>query len=425
MSATPSLVFLLDTPNIWRGQALAGTPARVLALAEHGHRAGATVTLALCDRGADYGTPADWTFDTLLVNPADFYYTEWLARALEPVPADFLVMCEAESLLAAGRQLAEQLGARLVYDVHDDEAALAASLGEPPEIVDRYESTQRAALAIADYVIVSTRHEAEMADGLVIPDRSALLPNGADPHQRTDWGPDDSSATLVFLGNLFYEPNARALTAIRTVVLPPLRAAGVDARVRVVGRGPADMTQPAENIEFTGRVDTVDEALRGATVALAPLTAGSGAKMKVLDYLAAGLPVLGTSEAVSGLPPEHPGVVVENDLSAWPSVLAELLRAPTRLRELGRVGRECVERELSWQQVGTDLLRHTHRWLSSPFPTARSDDEVSRPPNMPRWFADHVGHNALGEPKTTMPGRPRWLRNTRHVNPTAAHMERG
>lgn len=424
MIASPSLVFLLDTPNIWRGRALAGTPARVLALAEHGHRAGATVTLALCDRGADYGPPADWPFDALLVNPADFYQPEWLARVLEPVPADFLVMCEAEALTAAGRQLAELLGARLVYDVHDDEAALAASLGEPPEVVGRYEATQRAALKVADYVIVSTRHEARMAAAHVVSDRTALLPNGADPHQRTCWGPETGSATLVFLGNLYYAPNARALDAIRSVVLRSLWAAGIDARVRVIGHGPAEATQPAEGIDFIGRVDTIDEALRGATLALAPLTAGSGAKMKVLDYLAAGLPVLGTSEAVSGLPPEHPGVVVENDLHAWPSVLAGLLRDPITLRELGREGRECVERELSWQQIGTDLLRHAHSWLSSS-PAARRPDTVAHAPSLPRWFADHAGHNALGEPRTTTPGCPRWLHNARHEVPAAAQQEHG
>jgi hypothetical protein len=66
MSVTPDLVFLLDTPNVWQGRALAGTPARVLGLAEHSHRAGAAVTLVLCDRGADYGAAADWPVDVLL-----------------------------------------------------------------------------------------------------------------------------------------------------------------------------------------------------------------------------------------------------------------------------------------------------------------------------------------------------------------------
>jgi hypothetical protein len=146
--------------------------------------------------------------------------------------------------------------------------------------------------------------------------------------------------------------------------------------------------------------------------------------MKVLDYLAAGLPVLGTSEAVSGLPPDHPGVVVEDDLSAWPPVLADLLQDPIALQQLGREGRECIERELSWQQIGTNLLRQMHEWLSSP-PDERRQAAVTSPPNLPRWFKDHADHNALGEPQTTTPGKPRWLRRAAEQTPMPAHQERG
>ncbi|MGH3570028.1 MAG: hypothetical protein ACRDRH_29255 [Pseudonocardia sp.] len=124
------MTFLLDTPNVWRGLALAGTPARVLGLAEYSYRAGAAATLVLCDRGADYGVAEDWPCDVLLVHPADFYSVGQLARSMESVPVDFLSICEAESLLAMGRTLSRVLDARLVYDVHDDEAGVAFSLGE-------------------------------------------------------------------------------------------------------------------------------------------------------------------------------------------------------------------------------------------------------------------------------------------------------
>ena len=423
MTAAPRLVFLLDTPNVWRGRALAGTPARVLGLAGHSHHAGAAVTLALCDRGADYGTASDWPCDVLLVHPDDFSAPSSLARMLEPANADFLLMCEAEALTAAGRDLAGLLNARLVYDVHDDEAAVATSLGEPPEVAGRYGATQQAALRAADYVIVSTRNEAGMAMTAEVPAaRTALLPNGADPRQRTCWGPETGAATLVFLGNLYYQPNARAVTIIRSTILPALRASGVDARVRVVGRGPAALARPGEQIEFTGRVDTINQALRGVTMALAPLTAGSGAKMKVLDYMAAGLPVMGTSEAVTGLPPGHPGVVVSDDLSAWPTLLAALLRDPAKLLEIGRAGRDCVERELSWQQIGTDLVRHARTWLTAGLPgmparTAHLDVRI------PRWLADHASQGALGDPQVTRPGRPRWLRRGHGATGTAVLSE--
>lgn len=411
VSRSPALIFLLDTPNVWRGRALAGTPARVLALAEHAQRAGARVTLVLCDRGADYGEETDWPFKVVLVHPADYYATGMLARTLEAVPVDFLAVCEAESLVTMGRELAHLLDTRLVYDVHDDEAALAFSLGEPPEVVRRYAASQQAALAIADYVIVSTRHEAALAQTARIQGtRLAMLPNGADVRHSTCWGPTVDAHTLVFVGNLYYEPNARAMAAIRTMIIPVLRAAGIDVRARVIGRGPDELTQPTEGIEFTGRVDTINDALQGATIALAPLTAGSGAKMKVVDYLAAGLPVLGTREAVTGLPEGHPGVVVHDDLRAWPSLLTTLLRDSSALRRIGRDGRQCVERGLSWQQLGADLLRQAHSWLT----TEPAELPANASPNagqfsVPRWLADHAGHRVLGEPQMTTPGGPRWL----------------
>ncbi|MGH3567097.1 MAG: glycosyltransferase family 4 protein [Pseudonocardia sp.] len=273
-----------------------------------------------------------------------------------------------------------------------------------------YEAIQRAALDVTDYVFVSTRHEAGLVRKAGIDNaRTAMLPNGADPDQHTCWGPELNTATLVFVGNLYYEPNARAVEVIRTTILPSLRAQGLDAHVRVIGRGPTELTTPAEGLEFTGRVDSINGALRGATLALAPLTAGSGAKMKVLDYLAAGLPVLGTSEAVTGLSTNHPGVVVEDDLSVWPSMLAALLRDRIALREIGTDGRLSVERELSWQHIGSNLLRHIHIWLATPAPEL-SRKAATGALSVPRWLVEHTGHNALGSPEITRPGQPHWLR---------------
>jgi glycosyltransferase involved in cell wall biosynthesis len=373
------------------------------------------VTLVLCDRGADYGTVADWPHDVLLVHPNDFYAPVALAQTLEPLSTDFVLLCEAEALVSIGIELARLLDAWLVYDVHDDEAGVAASLGEPPEVVGRYEATQQAALHVADFVVVSTRHEAEMATIAQVPSAcTVLLPNGADPDRRTCWGPDTDTATLVFVGNLYYQPNALAVATIRDAILPVLRENDIKASVRIVGRGPSALAQPADGIEFTGRVDTINDALCGATLALAPLTAGSGAKMKVLDYMAAGLPVVGTSEAVTGLPPGHPGVVVNDDLRAWPSLLAALLRDPTALREIGHGGRTCIERELSWQRIGTNLVRHAQTWRSVP-PSAPKIETVREEARIPRWLADHATQGALGDAATARPGVPRWLRHNAHT----------
>src|SRR5690606_39337161 len=94
-------------------------------------------------------------FQLPFVPPTDFYTPNALAGLLDLAPVHFVVLCEAESLVSIGRALARLLDARLVYDVHDDDAAVAASLGEPAETVEGHATIQRVALRTADNVIRS------------------------------------------------------------------------------------------------------------------------------------------------------------------------------------------------------------------------------------------------------------------------------
>jgi glycosyltransferase involved in cell wall biosynthesis len=414
VSGRPCVVHVLDTPNVVRGTARAGTPARVLGLVEHGARAGARSVLALCDRGADYGTAADWAFPVLLVHPDDFYDPGALARTIGAAVStrvDLVVGCESESLAVLGAPVARALGARLVFDVHDDEAVLAQSLGEPAREVTRLAAVQAAAVAASDKVIVSTRHERDLVRALGAAEADlVLLPNGVDAARRPCWGPDVTARTLAFLGNMFYEPNARAARFAVEELVPGLRDLGAAARLRLVGQGPGPRGPVGGDVEFTGRVEDLDAALSGASLALAPLDAGSGAKMKVLDYLAAGLPVLGTSQAVTGLSREHPGVLVEDDLTRWPRMVADLLADPARLRDLGSLGRESVESgPLSWPRIGADLVSAARLWSSGPLAAPDHRGTCAGGLAEPRWQREHRRHDALGTPSSTAPGRPVWL----------------
>jgi hypothetical protein len=62
---------------------------------------------------------------------------------------------------------------------------------------------------------------------------------GVPVDERTVWWPATDALTLLFVGNLYYEPNVRALSALCETILPEVRATGVDARLGVIGRCPA------------------------------------------------------------------------------------------------------------------------------------------------------------------------------------------
>lgn len=224
---------------------------------------------------------------------------------------------------------------------------------------------------------------------------------------------DVTAAGLV--GNLFYAPNAQALVAIRDHVLPPLRDADPRIQVRVVGQGPASLLRSEPGLEFVGRVPSVSDALFGAAIGLAPLTAGSGAKMKVLDYLAAGIPVVGTSEAVTGLPATHPGVLVCDDIAAYPALIAGLLANPDRVRELAFDGIRCIEEDLSWPVIARRLMSALDRIRAHE--PVRGSPRRNVSSGVARWRSEHERQGVLGRPRYTAPNKTVWLRLERSGTP--------
>ncbi|MFX0576930.1 glycosyltransferase family 4 protein [Nocardia nepalensis] len=398
---TPNLLFMLDSPNVERGYALAGTPARVLSLAEHSRRVGAQVTVLLCDRGNDYGTAADWPVEVVLVHPNDYYNPAAVAGVLD-AEVDIVAVCEAQTLIAVGRPLADLLHAHLLYDVHDDDAALARSLNEPPDAVACAAQLQQGALDLADLVIACAQRELMLALRAGVPgERVELIPNGADSDSFC-WGSVCNTQRLVFVGNLFYRPNQIAVQHLRDHIVPSLRELRPCARVQVIGRGPAEVTRETDGLEFCGPAASLGVALRNATLGLAPLTAGAGSKLKVVNYMAAGLPVLATSEAASGLPPDHRGVVIEDDLDQWAARISALLDDPILLHELGSAGRDVVDEELSWQHIATQLVRCCQGWMD--IPTRAMSPVDLGPMAVARWKTEHAVQGALGTPRHTKPG---------------------
>jgi glycosyltransferase involved in cell wall biosynthesis len=404
LSSPVRLTFLLDTPNLWRGTAIAGTPARIVELAAALEGRGARVVL--CDRGMTRDEAGSWRLPGLLAHPSAYYGPPAvLAARLAGWPTDLLVVTDAEMIVTGGRRLADMLGVRLLYEAHDDEAALSESLGEPAAVTRRRGRWQRAAVAAADFVTALTERDAAALRGYGLPaGRLAVLPTGCDVPGRTCWGPDSGSGRLLFVGNLHYLPNARAARAV-TALVRELRCRGIPARARIVGRGPVALRRSEPGICWRGPVHCLDAECRGVALALAPLTSGSGMKMKMVTYLAAGLPVLATSEAVSGLGAGHPGVVVCDDLARWPEIIAGLLASPGRLANLGREGRAYAASCLSWDRIAGRALEAYRRWLALPARTswdARVPDGAAEP----LWLAEHSSQDALGQPWLTSSHEP-------------------
>lgn len=393
---------ILDTPNLSTGVATAGLPARMVTLADSLRTAGAEVSFVLGDRGMTIAAAQQWDFEGVLVNPELIYgLPQALVPSLRKLQPDFLVIADPQVVTLNGKHWAEQVGARLIYEAHDDEAQLARDAGHDDETVSTQAAWQLAAAMIADFVTVLTEREAQTMRGYgVDEDRLLIAPIGINFAERNAWGPRADSRKLLMIGNLFYHPNTLAARFLIDLV-SDMRSRGHDVSALIVGRGPEDLINcEVDGIEFAGLVRDLDTVTANVALAVAPLVVGSGQKKKLLDYQAAALPVLATTEATNGYVDGAPGVVINDDLDTWAEEVERLLSDQETLTRLGEAGREAILPHFDAAAIAEKALTCYRRWLIMP-----TSEGVTVPPGLnssePTWLSEHARQLGLGEPVLT------------------------
>jgi len=165
----------------------------------------------------------------------------------------------------------------------------------------------------------------------------------------------DGRPTFVCLGNLVLPHNADGVRWFLASCMPELTHRLPEARVRIIGRGaPQDLLDLAARfpqVSVEGYVEDLDAELANAAALLAPMRFGSGIKIKIVEALARGLPVITTRVGAHGigLGAAH-GLVVEDRIEAYPGALAALCE-PTRNAGLSEAARAHFEATFSRQAV--------------------------------------------------------------------------
>lgn len=139
----------------------------------------------------------------------------------------------------------------------------------------------------------------------------------------------DGCHVVIFVGNMEYLPNREAVKLIAAKIAPLVWQEIANTKFVLVGRYNKKINLP--NLIFTGVVEDVVELLAISDVAIAPLFHGSGTRLKILEYLSCGLPVVSTSKGVEGLSFENSnGVIVEDDLNGFARSIVMLIKnSPT------------------------------------------------------------------------------------------------
>jgi glycosyltransferase involved in cell wall biosynthesis len=184
--------------------------------------------------------------------------------------------------------------------------------------------------------------------------RVVLVPNGVDASFFAVERESREDAVLFF-GLLDYGPNAIGMTRFLREGWPCLRELRPNARLRIAGGSiEADLASLAEatpGVELLGRVPSLEPELARASVSVVPIWQGAGTRLKVIESLAAGCPVVGTPLGVENVgfrDGEHG--LLAGEPAELAAAAAAVLGDPERAASLGRAGREHVRR-YEWSVV--------------------------------------------------------------------------
>lgn len=183
---------------------------------------------------------------------------------------------------------------------------------------------------------------------------SVTAPNGVDIDYFMPNDTDILQDALVFTGLISYRPNTDAVLYFAREILPLIVRERPAARFYIVGMGATEEVKQlaGPHVVVTGKVPDVRPFVHQAAAFVVPLRMGSGTRLKVLEGLAMGKPMVSTALGCEGICVNHEEhLLVANEPQAFAQSVIRLLKDQELGHRLGKAGRTLVEQEYSWPSV--------------------------------------------------------------------------
>lgn len=259
------------------------------------------------------------------------------------------------------RQVLRQLAhrpARVVLDLDDFEsktalrraASLRRTMGRQIYLLHRLDAPkfavlERQCLRVVDAIGLCSGLDRDAFNRRYATTRAAVIPNTvADPGEPAAAAGATGRDRLVFVGNFHFHPNVEAMADFIANALPRLRRlAPRPFTVQLVGHAAGSVAfdrQANPEIELHGDVPDLQPYYRDATVVVAPIRSGGGTRIKIIEALSYGRPVVSTRIGAEGLDvTDGRDILLRDDPGDFAAACAQLLRDRDMRARLGEAGR--------------------------------------------------------------------------------------
>ncbi len=310
----------------------------------------------------------------LPIEAAGFNFPEMETHLLHLLSEQDFDMVVVEGTLLSGYwHLFRDLPAIKVIDLHNLEyhrgwrEARALPLG-PRKLLRHYDAQcmkrlETRMLRESDLVWVMSNEDRTRALDLCPEASVHVAPNGVDcqtiqPLPMPD--ADGKSAVILFVGTLDYWPNIDGIVFFAKQVFPILQRHFPDIILRVVGRAPDPQVlalQSMGGVEIIGEVDNLNPYYQQCSACIVPLRTGGGTRLKILEAMAYGRPVVSTAIGAEGIQAQHDRhLLIADEPRDIGQAIVRLLTQRDLSRYVIKEARQLVEERYSWQGIARQML---------------------------------------------------------------------
>ena len=181
-----------------------------------------------------------------------------------------------------------------------------------------------------------------------------MVPNGTT--QKKVIEKDFSEPSLIFCGSLDYAPNKNGLLWFYEMIWPKLKMTVKGITLTVIGRNGFDMAYAPLKIDpqinFVGEVKDVTPYYQKNNIAIVPLFEGSGTRLKILEAMSFGLPVISTSIGAEGIDYiENKHIIIANDEALFQQAIIDTVNKQSILKNLASESLLLINEKYNWKNI--------------------------------------------------------------------------
>lgn len=255
----------------------------------------------------------------------------------------------------------------IVYNAHNVDSSLASQNG------NKYHSiilnSEKKIYKSADAILACSQKDLnELLQLNSHKLKGTVIPNGVEIKNNSVLKSfNENMSTLLFCGSINYEPNIEGLLWFYDSVWPKLKKEIPQIEFYIVGNGQVTSKlmalQNDPQIVFTGKVESVEPYYEKASLAIVPLLTGSGTRLKVLEAMGMGVPVLSTTLGAEGIDyTDNKNIFIVDEPDLFSEKITDILHNPLQAEAVKQSAYKLAVDVYNWDVVGKKLCNYLNNF---------------------------------------------------------------